>query len=138
MQERHFLNYPTAREFNFFSVFSFCPFPIYPSGGMEDFQKMSSACSQEDSQVLLRFGESTMPWLSHRPVCPLPAPQQLCSLCCSWNMLQVLWPFLTRHPPRAWTHLCAQVHDCNCLSPINTTKGHNPTKGLLQSSFKSA
>lgn len=61
-----------------------------------------------------------------------PAPWQLSSLCCSRNVLQVLRSFLARHSLRAWTHLCAQVYDCNCLSPINIIKGHNPTKGLLR------
>lgn len=56
--------------------------------------------------------------------------QQLC-LCCAPNAPQVLRSFLARHSLRAWTHLCAQVYDCNCLSPINTIKGHNPTKGLF-------
>ena len=61
--------------------------------------------------------------------------QQLCSLCRSRSMLQGLWSFLARHPLRAWTHLCAQVYDSNCLSPVSTIKGHNPTKGLLLTLF---
>lgn len=124
-----FLNYPTAREFQFFCLL----FLIKPSGGMESFQKTASASSL--TKVLpLKFGEGTMPWLSDGPgwcqtnaqLHSSPAASAAHATCCKY-----LRSRLARRSLWAWTHLGTHVCDCNCLSLINIITGHNPTKGVL-------